>query len=119
MIKINSIGYGATIVKLILLFLVGIPVPLYLLSGVLGNGIALISSLLRISLGIGVLIVIFLIVLLGIELNQDKRINRRYLNNRDRRTRLSNGRFECENCGNLHVQEHETSCPVCGITFRA
>lgn len=113
--KINSIGYAHIIVRTALLFLIGIPVPLELLRRVIPCTLFLFLE--KISIFIGLLVAIFLIVLLSIELRQDKVIDGIYQKNKNMRVLLRNGYYECQACGNRQIRFTHTHCPICGIKF--
>jgi len=113
--KINSTGYAYKIIGLAFLFLVAVPIFCYLLSLIFQA--ALFITLIRISLGIGLLISIFFAGLLAIELRQDKKINRQYPKIKKQKLVLENGKYECQSCGNRQVSGDDKSCCICGTTF--
>lgn len=91
--KINSIWYGGTIAVIGLIFSVLIPVVLYCISLLIGFQ-QIIARISWFSICIGVLTLLFFVVLLTIELRQDKRINIFYSNNRNKKTELSDKTYE-------------------------
>lgn len=113
--KINSIGYAHKIIGLAELFLVLIPFCCHILNLIFHAG--LLSVLMYISLTIGFLVLVFFIGLLGVELHQDKKIDREYINLRKTKLALDNGFYECQFCGNRTVNGANKSCGVCGTTF--
>lgn len=114
--KINSIGYGAKIVAAGFIFFAIIPALLYLIS-LLWRSILLIN-LAKISILIGILIFSFLIILLTIELNQDKRINLFYQRKRASKMEIADGYYECQNCGNRKLRQRDQQCLICGVNFK-
>jgi uncharacterized paraquat-inducible protein A len=115
--KINSIWYGAAILKSGLLFTFVIPLLLSIISKVTGS-MEYLSLPIELSAVIGVLILIFLAALLIIELKQDKRINGFYAANKNTKVKLSNGYYECQNCGSQKLKEDNIVCPVCGTKLK-
>jgi len=114
--KINSIWYGGNILGIGIIFAIVIPLLLYYTSFIFGLK-ANFSIPIRISIIMGVLILLLFLVLLAIELKQDKRINRLYSKTRNSKIALSNNIFECQNCGNRQIEKDDTFCKVCGIRF--
>ena len=114
--KINSINYGYKIVFAVILFLVILPVMFYLLSMLISA--EWLSSLIKTSMVIGSAILLFFILLLIIELHQDKRINRYYEKHRNRKLQITNTAYECQACGNRKLRAGDKSCPVCGSRFQ-
>ena len=114
--KINSIHYGYRIVIAILLFLVILPAMLYVLSMLISA--EWLSLLIMISMALGSALLLFLILLLIIELHQDKRINRYYEKHRNRKLQIANTAYECQACGNRKLNAGDKSCPVCGSRFQ-
>ena len=113
--KINSIGYGHKIIWLAALFLVGIPLCLYMLNLIFQA--RLYSVLINISLTIGFLIGIFFTGLLSIEFHQDRNINKKYMGIRKKKMPLGNGIYECQFCGNRKVTVMDKNCGICGMKF--
>lgn len=114
--KINSIGYADKIIGLATLFLILIPLLLYLAHSFFELSILLL--LLKVSLGIGGVIIIFLTILLVIELRQDKKINKYYEDNKNIKIPLEDGLYECQSCGYRQVRHEHKSCSVCGVCFK-
>lgn len=115
--KINSIHYGHKIVFAIVLFLVILPVLFYLISLLISAD--WLSLMIKISMALGSGILLFLALLLMVELRQDKRINRYYVNHRNRKLQTPNAVYECQACGNRKLSAGDTCCPVCGSRFQA
>ena len=113
--KVNSIGYGHKIIGLVALFLVCIPLCLYVLDFIFYA--RLYSVLIYISLAIGFLMSLFCVGLLSIEFYQDRNINRKYTEIRKTRIQLGNGVYECQSCGNRHITVIDKNCGICGIKF--
>ena len=114
--KINSIGYADKIIGLAILFLVAIPILLYLVNLLLNMPILVI--LMKVSLSYGGLILIFLTVLLMIEFHQDKKLNKHFEDNKNVKLPLENGLYECQACGYRQVKHEQKNCIVCGIHFK-
>jgi hypothetical protein len=113
--KINSIGYGHKIIGLIVLFLIGIPLCLYMLNLLFHT--KLFSILIYVSLAIGILISLFCVGLLSIEFHQDRSINRKYTDIRKKKLSLGNKLYECQSCGNRKITAMDKSCDICGMKF--
>ncbi len=68
---------------------------------------------------VGVAVIGSFIVLLTVEFAQDRRIRREYeQTGRFAKVSLSGGGFECQACGNRHVNSGDERCPLCGVVFR-
>ncbi len=115
--KINSIGYGSKVLWLATLFLAGLPIGFYILGRAFYK--SLFSSLTRISLLVGGLLLLSLLILLCVELHQDKKLNEKYAKLKFHKLPLSNGEYECQSCGNRRIGKRDTCCGVCGIRFAA
>lgn len=114
--KINSIGYGHKIIAIAAAFLIVIPGISYLLSYLLKvDGLLFIS---KISVAIGLLILLFLFLLLKVEFYQDKKLERYFENNKNTRLLLHNGLYECQACGNREVKQEQERCDICGACFK-
>ena len=113
--KINSIWFGSKMIGLGIVFCAGIPLMLYGMSKMWpAVGIFMLSA--KISISIGLLILAAFTVILVIELNQDRMINKNYSSKC--RCKISPTAYECQNCGNKTVIEEDTYCRVCGIKFK-
>jgi len=113
--KINSIDYGHKIAFAIILFLMILPALLYLLSMLIRA--EWLSLLIKTTMAIGSTILLFFILLLTIELHQDKKINHYFEKHRNRKLKITNTAYECQACGNRKLRAGDTSCPVCGSRF--
>lgn len=113
--KINSNRYGAKIAFIIVLFLVILPLLGHILHLLVRSEWLL--PLIRISMGIGVCLLLLLMLLLVVELHQDKRLNQYYEAHRCRKMTLSDGRVECQACGNRFLRAEDKRCNVCGCRF--
>ena len=102
------IGWGTLLLAIAFL--------LYFLQRLIGNNQVLLVAM-WISAAAGGIVISTLLVLVFIELRQDKAIDHVYQKNHKTKLRISETYFECQNCGNKKVMEHQTSCPLCGITF--
>jgi hypothetical protein len=114
--KINSIWYGGKILKLAGIFAAVIPILLYIIS-ILFQEITQICKLAEISAIIGIVIFLFLILLLIVELRQDKKINNFYEQRKNTKIQISDTDYECQNCGSQRVKEKDKFCPACGIKY--
>jgi membrane-bound acyltransferase YfiQ involved in biofilm formation len=114
--KINSIWFGEKIIGTGLIFAAIIPLLLYHASFLFGSG-RLFSFFIKGSVAIGTLILVFFIVLLTIELMQDRNINQRYNKTRNSKKELSDHNYECQNCGSRDLEKEDKFCKVCGIRF--
>lgn len=118
--KLNSIGYGPKILGTIGLLLAGVPLALYGIYLVLGlwgidASAALVVAKASLIIG-GVLLGVF-VILLAIELAQDRYLDAYYRKRKQSRARLPSGYYECQSCGHRSVREADRSCPVCSRTF--
>lgn len=114
--KINSIWFGSRILVAAGVFILVIPFLLYLLDLLMIGNDAL-WQMMKVSLAIGILILLIFSIILFIELRQDKRINKMYNKVKYRKMNISKGVYECQYCGNQKVQENDLHCKVCGIKF--
>lgn len=114
--KINSIGYGHKIIGSAAICLIIVPTVCYLLWAITKQAQFLL--LIKASLVLGFMILLFLFVLLKIEFYQDKKTNKYFKANTKIRLPLKNGLFECQTCGNNQIKPEQKSCTVCGINFR-
>ncbi|MBE5965363.1 MAG: hypothetical protein E7255_00030 [Lachnospiraceae bacterium] len=113
--KINSIGYGHKIICSAAVCLIALPIICYLLLSITKQ--AQFQLFAKASLVLGIMILLFLIVLLKIELYQDKKIDEHFKANTKIRLPLKNGLFECQTCGNNQVKTEQRSCIICGTNF--
>lgn len=113
--KINSIGYGGKILVLIGVFLLLIPSLLLALQYFFY--LPIIHALIRVSLIIGAIIVALFVLLLMVEFSQDRRINRYYASHTNMKIQLSDGRYECQSCGNTRLKASDRQCGICGVKF--
>lgn len=114
--KINSIGYGHKILRSTVICLIYIPSISYFFWQMTYNIQFLLVA--KVSLVLGIIILLFLFVLLKIELYQDKKMDEYYRANAQSRLPLKNGLFECQTCGNTQVKPRQKSCIVCGTNFK-
>lgn len=113
--KINSNGYGGKILGCGMLFVLAIPAGLKLIAWVCKYTVPAVYP--GISIGIGSLILLFLVVLLAVELRQDARLHRYYSAQAGRKLSHNKGVFECQSCGNRKVKAGDRSCVICGCLF--
>lgn len=115
--KINSNGPGTVVFMCSMLFLIGIPALMYIVSFIFNMGNKLFLPA-KISAAAGGIILAGLIIVIVVELKQDKRLNIYYVSNRNRKIKISEGFYECQNCGSRTVRENDNTCGVCGIKFK-
>lgn len=114
--KINSIGYGHLILRWIIFFLFVLPLSFYIAYTLFQ--LKLFSILMKTSFGLGLLLSVGFIVLLTIELHQDKKLDQYYSCTKDIKLPLSSGKYECQLCGNKNLTKKDTFCQVCGQKFK-
>jgi len=106
--------------KVIGFFVVLIPAVLYgivqVWSGT-GSVTTLLLSMIKVSFVVGAFVFIVFLVLIVVEQIQDHYYNIGYQKQRNRKTLLANGYYECQYCGNQKVREHDKSCNICGKEF--
>ncbi len=113
--KINSIGYGHTLVGIIVLLLLVIPGITRLLEYVLVCSALRVFRLVSLALGGGV--GVFLIGLLTVELRQDERLFCFYRSHKNTCRPLPGGGYECQSCGCRQGRKGDRCCRVCGARF--
>lgn len=113
--KINSINYGGKILFIGIIFGILIPIIFAGLSYVLHSSGLLV--IMKVSFVFGMLILFCFFVHLGIELHQDKKIERYYSVHGKRKIFIADGKYECGTCGNCQVQKKDSYCKVCGVVF--
>lgn len=113
--KINSIWYGSKFIGFGVFFCIISPLIMFILSKYFFPNVF--SLLIKISIAIGILSIAILIFILVIELNQDNRINLQYIKTRYSKIKISNSKYECQNCGYKNVSETDSTCIVCGVSF--
>lgn len=114
--KINSIGYGAKVIGIGMLFALIIPIIISVISCFIE--LAFLNIFAKVSCIVGGIILFAFFILLMIELHQDKRLNSYYEGQKNRKLPLENGRYECQACGNREVGVKDKICRICGIEFR-
>ena len=106
-------------VKLIGLFVFVIPSVLYLLSFLLNeNSNPILIGAIRISVEIGIAVMVVFLVLIVAEQIQDHWIDIQFQKDRDRKLPLADGKLECQYCGNQQVKENDKTCSVCGRVLK-
>lgn len=110
--KINSIHYGGKILS----SGVGIEGLGLFLRGMVKNEFwNQVGSIVCIC---GIVILVGITLWLVIEGFQDRYWNQHDLAERNRKVKLGNGMFECQNCGNRKVRGKDLSCNICGCQFK-
>ena len=115
--KLNLNEPGTVLCKWGCVFLVAVPTLLHILKWLFrfsAGAAEAVGRWARISMLAGVTALIVLVLLVAVELKQDAVLLARYLKRRYKKIALSDGRFECQYCGNRRVQSHERFCSVCG-----
>lgn len=118
--KLNSTGYGPKILGIVGLLMVGIPLALvgiYLALGIWGIDASEALVVAKASLITGGVLLGVFVILLAIELAQDRYLDAYYRKKTQSRVRMSDGYFECQSCGHRRIRETDRSCPVCGKAF--
>lgn len=93
-----------------------IPLILYLLKLYVRGD--LIIVLIKTSIVIGILVLLFFSLMLIIELRQDKKINIQYNELKYQKIQVEEDLYECQHCGNQKVKEADLYCNICGIRFK-
>ncbi|MBE6024381.1 MAG: hypothetical protein E7231_14545 [Cellulosilyticum sp.] len=114
--KINSINVGTKVLGIIMSLLLIIPgIGLGLKQiGLIRIGLVFIKG----GLGIGGVVTVVSLILLLIELRQDRKIDAYFSSHHETKQRLSNGLYECQKCGNKFVKAEESYCKICGVQFK-
>ena len=113
--KINSINWGGKVLGLIVFLDAILPLIAFLLSKI---GLRQSSSFLyKVALGVGGVVTIAAFLVLLLELYQDKKIDQYYRLHQKGKRLLSNGNYECEQCGNREVKKADTYCKICHTHF--
>ena len=97
-------------------FILIIPLLFYLLDLAVFNT-AVLKWMTKVSLAIGVIILLIFMTILMIELKQDRKRNILYNKVKFKKISISKGICECQYCGNQKVQENDLYCKVCGTKF--
>jgi Ca2+/Na+ antiporter len=111
--KINSIGYGGKVILAGLLFTFIIPIIISFVP----YKCSLLNLVSKVSLLVGILILLLFFIWLKIELYQDKKINKHFEKKKNKKISIGSGKFECQACGNRQVILSDKRCSVCGIKF--
>ena len=115
--KLNSIRYGARALGAIVVLTIGAPVVLYLAYlglGRLGYVVGALLTLMKAAFALGLIALALFIILLLIELGQDRFLDRWYRRHKNEKLALPNGAYECQHCGSQVVRASDRHCPVCG-----
>lgn len=113
--KINSIFYGSRIIFIGLIFLVPIPLLLYVIKKYFH--FEMWTYIIYSSLIIGIIIEGFFGIILIVELHQDSKIDKYTQKHRKIKIKLEDGRYECANCGNRTIKEQDKECHICNAKF--
>lgn len=114
--KINSNDYGYKVIGIGLVFAIIIPIIIKLLYFLFRYEV--LNTLMWCSVGIGSVILIGFFIYLGIELQQDKRLDQYYNDHRYSKIQIEHSNFECASCGNRNVRKQDKSCAICGVLFK-
>lgn len=112
---------STTFVKLIVLFVGIIPAVLYCILLLFAEAeivSMLLHRIIRVSFSIGIFIGAVFLVLILAEQIQDHWFDVQYQKNRDHKTLLANGNYECQYCGNQKLKENDKTCWVCGRALK-
>lgn len=118
--KLNSIGYGPKILGIVGLLMAGVPLGLsgiHAVLGLWGIDAGAILTLMKVSLGVGGLLLGIFVVAMAVEFAQDRYLDAHYHKNQWRKVKLPDEYYECQYCGHRRVRQADRSCPVCGKTF--
>lgn len=113
--KINSINYGGKVIGIGLIFMLLIPSVLLLSHKILEY--EFLNIIAKISVVVGLLILLFFSYLLMVELRQDKMIDQYYSNHKKVKVPIVDGNYECGACGNRKIKINSSSCDICGVRF--
>jgi Ca2+/Na+ antiporter len=111
--KINSIGYGGKVILVGILFTFIFPIIIFFVP----YKCSLLNLVSKVSFWVGILILLLFFIWLNIELYQDKKINKHFEKNKNKKISIEDGKFECQACGNRQVKLSDKRCSVCGIKF--
>ena len=119
--KINSNGYGGQILAVAGIFIIVLPLGLYIFRRLFNlaeteNAVTLIA--IKISLAVGVVIVGLFTLLLTVEFIQDCVLDTYYSRNKKIKVSLSDGQYECPHCGARNIRALDKHCPICGKDFQ-
>ncbi len=116
-LKLNSIRYGAKALVLIVGLTIGAPAVLYLAYlGLekLGYVVGALLTLMQAAFALGLIALVLFVILLLIELAQDRSLDRWHRRHQNEKLALPNGVYECQHCGSQVVRASDRHCPVCG-----
>lgn len=113
--KINSIDYGHKFLGVATVFLIALPVCSYFFFTLFR--VDLLKKIAFVSLGMGILVSVFFIILLLVEFHQDRVIDHQYAILRKTKMAIGSGMYECQSCGNQQVRAADNECKVCGMYF--
>ncbi len=115
--KLNSIHYGARALGVIVALGIAAPAVLYLAYlGLerLGYMVGALLTLMKAAFALGLIALVLFVILLLIELAQDRSLDRWYRRHENEKLALPNGVYECQHCGSQVVRASDRNCPVCG-----
>lgn len=112
--KINSNAYAG---RIIALGLTATCAALGLRTLRTGGHLPLPPAIDTTLLAAGLMTLAGFVVLLCIELRQDRRLAAHHARQRAIPHPLPGGRYECQACGNQRIRPGSFTCPTCGIRF--
>ncbi|PHV70695.1 hypothetical protein CS063_09195 [Sporanaerobium hydrogeniformans] len=113
--KINSINVGTKVLSIIAVFLIVLPICFFGMKQI--GFIVLGDFLIKASLVVGSIITVISLILLIIELRQDRQLDKYFTNHCNTKLLLANSLCECQKYGNKLVRAEDTCCKICGIHF--
>ncbi len=115
--KLDLNGPAYRIIAIAGLFGVILPAFLYGASFLIkpyGSYASWIYTGMKISLGLGIVMLVLLVSLVIIEQMQDSLYDAAYRKQRRKKLALQDGGFECQFCGCQKVGAQDRQCPACG-----
>ncbi len=111
--KLNLNEPGTKIIALSGFFLLLVPGLFVLLAWLFARLRYFIWIAIKISVGVGLLLMIIMAVLMVVETIQDRRYDRWYREQRYKKIKLSGNYYECQYCGYQKVRDIDRACPAC------
>jgi hypothetical protein len=114
---LNLNSYAWKIMLWIAVFAFLIPAILVLCTWLIpisDTALAMVNSVMQISILAGIILFTFFLILVLAEQVQDGVYDRVYRKNRQYKLMLGDGSYECQFCGNRKVAATDRQCSVCG-----
>lgn len=112
--KINSIGYGGKVIMIGSIFAFLLPFLIYIFP----YKSSILLLVYRISMSLGIIILVCFAIWLTIELHQDKKLNEYYNKSKNQKLEIGENVYECQACGNRQLKVTDQFCHICGIKFK-